>query len=119
MAKMAPLKYYHLVPEADWRSCVEHGKAYLPATYEADGFTHLSDNREVLLTIGNHFCKQVSSQTDTHTHFDERDRERGKVTLRSAVQLPLGAKSRLLTHALDAFDHHPPQRRSLEPFWFW
>ena len=76
MAKMAPLKYYHLVPEADWRSCVEHGKAYFPATYEADGFTHLSDNREVLLTIGNHFCKQVSSQTDTHTHTLMRETER-------------------------------------------
>ena len=57
---MAPEKYYHLVPEVDWRSCVEHGKAYFPATYEADGFTHLSDNREVLLTIGNHFCKQIA-----------------------------------------------------------
>ena len=33
---MEPEKYYHLVPEADWRSCVEHGKAYFPATYEAD-----------------------------------------------------------------------------------
>ena len=72
---MAPEKYYHLVPEGDWRSCVEHGKAYFPATYEADGFTHLSDNREVLLTIGNHFCKQVSSQTDTHTHTHTLKRE--------------------------------------------
>ena len=32
------------------------------ATYDADGFTHLSDNTGVLLTIGNHFYKQIKGK---------------------------------------------------------
>ena|ERR1711937_180472 len=51
--------YYHLVPEAQWQDCKDTGKAYFPTTYEQDGFTHLSDNKEVLITIGNHFYKQI------------------------------------------------------------
>ncbi|QDZ24916.1 hypothetical protein HOP50_15g74590 [Chloropicon primus] len=51
--------YYHLVPQTEWRLCQEEGKPYYPKTYEADGFTHLSDNTDVLLSIGNHFYKTI------------------------------------------------------------
>ena len=54
--------YYHLVPESEWRSCQKNARPYFPATYEADGFTHLSDNRQVLVSIGNHFYKQIKGK---------------------------------------------------------
>ena len=59
--------YYHLVPVEQWRACCAEGKAYFPTTYEQDGFTHLSDNKEVLLTIGNHFYKQIKGK-DKYRH---------------------------------------------------
>ena len=59
---MSAKEYYHLIPESEWRSCVSESRPYFPATYDADGFTHLSDNTGVLLTIGNHFYKQIKGK---------------------------------------------------------
>merc|ERR1712176_615275 len=50
---------YHLVPRGVWLTCKRENKAYYPATYTQDGFTHLSDNYQVLLTIGNHFYTDI------------------------------------------------------------
>ena len=50
---------YHLVPEAEWLACAKQAKPYFPATYEQDGFTHLSDTPSVLLSIGNAFYKSI------------------------------------------------------------
>ena len=50
---------YHLVPEAEWLASAKQAKPYFPATYEQDGFTHLSDTPSVLLSIGNAFYKSI------------------------------------------------------------
>ena len=51
----APL--YHLVPVAEWEALA--GKDYFPATYEQDGFTHLTHDPALLLGIANMFCTDI------------------------------------------------------------
>lgn len=51
----APL--YHLVPVADWEAL--DGKDYYPATYEQDGFTHLTHDPALLLPIANMFYTDI------------------------------------------------------------
>ena len=51
-------KLYHLVSEELWAPCRgPDGALYFPATYDQDGFTHMSDDTDLLLEIGNHFYK--------------------------------------------------------------
>jgi len=50
---------YHLVPQAKWEACKSTGEAYYPETYAQDGFTHMSDNSDVLIAIGNTFYTDV------------------------------------------------------------
>ena len=40
---------FHLVPVADWEKLEASGEDYLPATYGADGFTHMTEDASVLL----------------------------------------------------------------------
>ena len=54
-AALPPL--YHLVPKSDWEALEASGEPYFPATYEADGFTHMTEDASVLLTVANHFCE--------------------------------------------------------------
>ena len=49
-AELPPL--YHLVPAQQWKDVEAAGTAYFPATYEADGFTHMTEDASVLLTVG-------------------------------------------------------------------
>ena len=56
----APTTLYHLVPEGEWRACQAEKRPYFPATYDQDGFTHMSDNSDVLISIGNHFYKDIA-----------------------------------------------------------
>ncbi|KAL4853321.1 hypothetical protein ACK3TF_005668 [Chlorella vulgaris] len=46
---------YHMVEAAQWKSCKAQGTPYYPPTYEADGFTHLTADPALLLTVANHF----------------------------------------------------------------
>lgn len=51
---------YHLVPEVDWRST--EGSLYFPATYEQDGFTHLTADPSLLVSVANNFYKGTKGQ---------------------------------------------------------
>lgn len=50
---------YHLVQKRLWEETVRTGETYFPPTYEQDGFTHATANPDFLLTIGNHFYRDV------------------------------------------------------------
>ena len=49
---------YHLIGVDAFRACADPA-AYRPATYEQDGFIHLTEDANSLLGIANHFYKTV------------------------------------------------------------
>ena len=53
----APL--YHLVAAAEWHALEGRG-VYYPATYESDGFTHLTQRAELLLPVANAFYAGIA-----------------------------------------------------------
>ena len=55
----APAPLYHLVPVAQWRAACASGDAYVPSTFEQDGFVHLTSVPALLLSVANHFYKDV------------------------------------------------------------
>jgi uncharacterized protein (DUF952 family) len=59
-ATLPPL--FHLVPLADWEKLEASGEDYLPATYDADGFTHMTEDASVLLTVANHFYTDIPGE---------------------------------------------------------
>lgn len=46
---------YHMCQSSVWEKAVSSGKAYVPPTYEQDGFVHLTKDANMLLTVANHF----------------------------------------------------------------
>jgi uncharacterized protein (DUF952 family) len=48
---------YHLVPAGAWDAAKAAGTPYFPATYETDGFIHLTKEPHLLLPVANHFYK--------------------------------------------------------------
>lgn len=61
MASTAPPHaiLYHLAPAARWAAvAAEGGEDYKPETYDVDGFTHLTADPSLLLTVGNSFYKE-------------------------------------------------------------
>ncbi len=50
---------YHLVQKRLWNEALRSNSTYFPPTYEQDGFTHATANPDFLLTIGNHFYREV------------------------------------------------------------
>lgn len=50
---------YHLVQKTLWNEALNTKSTYYPPTYEQDGFTHATANPDFLLTIGNHFYREV------------------------------------------------------------
>ncbi len=50
---------YHLVQARLWEPVVEAGGVYYPPTYEVDGFTHGTSNPDKLLSVANHFYRDV------------------------------------------------------------
>eukprot|EP00887_Chlorella_sp_A99_P007835 scaffold20.g7835.t1 len=53
---------YHMAEVERWRDFQARGEAYLPPTYEQDGFIHLTADPSLLLTVANHFY--VASKGD-------------------------------------------------------
>ena len=49
---------FHLVPAAEW-DALEASETYFPATYAADGFTHLTGDAALLLDVANHFYTDI------------------------------------------------------------
>lgn len=52
-------KLYHLVPTATWQEVVTQKVDYFPPTYTQDGFIHLTKDPALLLSVANHFYKDV------------------------------------------------------------
>ena len=50
---------YHILPKATWE---KDEAVYFPATYEADGFTHLSSFTSQLVDVGNRFYKGIGGE---------------------------------------------------------
>ncbi len=50
---------YHLVQAQLWEPVVEASGIYYPPTYSIDGFTHGTSNPDKLLSVGNHFYRDV------------------------------------------------------------
>ena len=48
---------YHLAPVPAWEAAQAAGTPYKPATYDADGFTHLTSDPAKLIPVGNAFYK--------------------------------------------------------------
>ncbi|KAF8066191.1 FIS1A [Scenedesmus sp. PABB004] len=53
---------YHLVQAPLWARCKAEGRPYMPPTYEADGFIHLTKDAALLLGVANHFYKDVPGE---------------------------------------------------------
>ena len=53
---------YHLVQSELWDEALEANATYFPPTYSQDEFTHATANPDFLLTIGNHFYKEVKGE---------------------------------------------------------
>jgi uncharacterized protein (DUF952 family) len=53
---------YHLVQKDLWDKTLEENSTYFPPTYSQDNFTHATANPDFLLTIGNHFYKEVKGE---------------------------------------------------------
>ena len=49
---------YHLVPAKEW-DALGPSDTYFPATYSADGFTHLTGDPALLLDVANHFYTDI------------------------------------------------------------
>ena len=50
---------FHLVQVSLWEESIKTGRVYYPPTYEQDGFTHGTSNPEKLLSVANHFYREV------------------------------------------------------------
>jgi uncharacterized protein (DUF952 family) len=50
---------YHLIQKELWEKTLADKATYFPPTYKQDEFTHATANPNFLLTIGNHFYKEV------------------------------------------------------------
>lgn len=55
MTPTAPVRAYHLVPDAEWNAGPD--TPYLPAAYPQDGFTHLTHTANDLRTVANTFYR--------------------------------------------------------------
>ena len=53
-----PAPLFHLVPTDVWNA-LSSGDTYFPATYDSDGFTHLTANPALLLEVANHFYTDI------------------------------------------------------------
>jgi len=53
-----PAPLFHLVPTDAWNA-LSSGDTYFPATYDSDGFTHLTANPALLLEVANHFYTDI------------------------------------------------------------
>jgi len=42
---------YHLLPASSWSAAVSANEPYTPATFEQDGFTHLTADPALLITV--------------------------------------------------------------------
>lgn len=66
MAAPAPVNdcglLYHLVQQGLWQECKAEGRPYVPPTYEADGFIHLTKEPHLLLPVANHFYTGVPGE---------------------------------------------------------
>jgi uncharacterized protein (DUF952 family) len=68
---VGPSPLFHLVPRAVWES-LQSNDIYYPATYEKDGFTHLTADPALLLEVANHFYTGIEGdfivlELDTRT----------------------------------------------------
>lgn len=61
----APPVLYHLVQKPLWDTHKSQDKPYYPPTYDADGFTHLTKNPDLLLEV--------------RVGYRERERERDSI----------------------------------------
>ena len=50
---------FHMVEVKNWRQTITTDSIYYPPTYEADGFTHGTANPAKLLSVANHFYKDI------------------------------------------------------------
>jgi len=50
---------YHLIEVRRWEAAVARSSPYYPPTYAKDGFTHLTQNANMLLGVANHFYRDV------------------------------------------------------------
>lgn len=48
---------YHLVQESEWVSVRDANEPYYPATYDKDGFIHLTADPTLLIGVANLFYK--------------------------------------------------------------
>ena len=48
---------FHLVPLVAWHQARASAQPYKPPTYDQDGFTHLTEDPQLLLPVANHFYK--------------------------------------------------------------
>jgi uncharacterized protein (DUF952 family) len=58
-AAAPPGPLYHLVQEGLWAEARAAARPYVPPTYEADGFVHLTAEPALLLGVANHFYQAV------------------------------------------------------------
>jgi len=49
---------YHLLPASSWSAAVSANEPYTPATFEQDGFTHLTADPALLIPVANTFYKE-------------------------------------------------------------
>jgi len=50
---------FHMVEVKNWRRTITTDSIYYPPTYEVDGFTHGTSNPAKLLSVANHFYKDI------------------------------------------------------------
>ena len=48
---------YHMAPQPLWERCCSASTDYLPDSYQQDGFVHLTEDPELLLSVANHFYR--------------------------------------------------------------
>ena len=53
---------YHLVQATLWEPVAATDGIYLPPTYETDGFVHATANTQKLLSVANHFYRDIPGQ---------------------------------------------------------
>jgi uncharacterized protein (DUF952 family) len=80
---------FHLVPLADWEKLEASGQDYLPTTYDADGFTHMTEDASVLLTVANHFYTDIPGEFIVLTC--DQAKLKGEVKYEAAA--PVGEKA--------------------------
>ena len=53
---------YHAAPQLAWDEAVRAGRAYVPETYDADGFVHATADPALLMPVLNHFYKDKAGE---------------------------------------------------------